>query len=177
MGSFNRRRTFRPASSAACRVACRCLSSKYAGTVITTPSSCSSRLSRALVASARRISLETSTGVFGPSLVSKASASVAASPSNCASLRSSRDLPMKRLAERTVFRTSETANSSAAAPTVTSPLKFTTEGTSLAPEASAITSTPCSDFVATRLLVVPRSMPRPRLRSRAVLSVLLGSEI
>ena len=177
MGSFNSRRTFRPASSAACRVACRCLSSKYAGTVITTPSSCSSRLSRARVASARRISLETSTGVFGPSPVSKASGSETASPSSCASLRSSRDLPMKRLAESTVFRTSETASSSAAAPTVTPSLKLTTEGMSLEPEASAITSAPCSDLVATRLLVVPRSMPRPRLRSRAVLSVLLGSEI
>ena len=177
MGSFSRRSTFRPASSAACRVACRCLSSKYAGTVITTPSSCSSRLSRARAASARRISLETSTGVLGPSPVSKASGSEAARLSNCASLRSSRDLPMKRLAERTVFRTSETANSRAAAPTVTPPLKLTTEGISLAPEASAITSAPCSNLVATRLLVVPKSIPRPRLRSRAAVSVLLGSEI
>ncbi len=64
VGSFSRRSTFRPASCAASFVACRCASSKYAGTVMTAPTRSSPSVSSARCRSVARISADTSTGVF-----------------------------------------------------------------------------------------------------------------
>ncbi len=63
VGSLRSRRTLSPARRAASLVACRWASSKYAGTVMTAPSSGPSRAASARTFSALRISAETSIGV------------------------------------------------------------------------------------------------------------------
>ncbi len=69
VGSLSRRSTVRPASRAASLVAWRCASSKYAGTVMTTPLRGPPSAASARARSAARMSAETCTGERSPATV------------------------------------------------------------------------------------------------------------
>ena len=69
VGSLSSRSTVRPASRAASLVAWRCASSKYAGTVITTPVSAPPSEASARSRSVERRSADTCTGERSPAAV------------------------------------------------------------------------------------------------------------
>ena len=103
MGSFTIRRTSRPAIRPASLVACRWLSLKYAGTVMTACSRGSPKKASARCLRARRTWADTSGGVtaLSPTLMRTTSALARNSKGQwqSSSLMSSYPRPMKRLTE------------------------------------------------------------------------------
>ena len=166
------RRTSRPARRPASRVAVRCASLKYAGTVITARSTsksnspCSRKSSSARCFSSRRTKAEISGGVN-----SRSSRPIRTTPPGCpptlngnsaaSSRTSSIPRPMKRFTEYTLREGAVSSRRCASRPTknVPSSPRDTTDGTSASPEASRMTCGTPSRTYATRLLVVPRSIP------------------
>src|SRR3954453_11088318 len=160
------RLTSSPATLPASLVAWRWSSLKYAGTVITAPSTLSPRYASASVFSFCRIIALTSGGEYSlPPAFTRASpfwprttlnGTIVSSSLTSASLR-----PMKRLTENTVFSGLETACRLATVPTRRSPppVKATTEGVVRAPSAFSTTVGSPPSSTAMHELVVPRSMP------------------
>ena len=159
------RRTSRPAILPASRVACRWLSSKWAGTVITArvglPALCLTSL---------RMRAESSSGVCCTPLMST-QRTLRPSPASRSEIRwgikpnsprsSSRVRPMRRLTEKTVWRGSLSDRALASEPTRGGPClgKQMTLGTRLLPSGPRRTTGLPSIILATKLFVVPRSMP------------------
>src|SRR3954469_22678382 len=166
VGSLMMRFTSRPATLPASLVAWRWSSLKYAGTVITAPSTLSPRYASASVFSFCRIIALTSGGEYSlPPALTRASpfwprmtlnGTIVSSSLTSASLR-----PMKRLTENTVFSGLVTAWRLATVPTRRSPppVKATTEGVVRAPSAFSTTVGSPPSSTAMHELVVPRSMP------------------
>jgi len=156
----------RPASF----VACRCVSSKYAGTVMTASVIFSPRNASASAFSFCRIIAETSCGenaspdasfTLTPSLFPSFSTAYGTRPFVLATSASSNRRPMNRLMLNTVFFGFVTAWRLASCPTTRSPplTNPTTDGTVRPPSAELMTVGSPPTIAATTLFVVPRSIP------------------
>src|SRR5919112_2954398 len=166
VGSLMMRLTSRPATLPASFVAWRWSSLKYAGTVITAPSTLSPRYASASVFSFCRIIALTSGGEYSlPPALTRASpfgprttvnGTIVSSSLTSASLR-----PMKRLTENTVFSGLVTAWRLATVPTSRSPplVNATTDGVVRAPSAFSTTVGSPPSKTAMHEFVVPRSIP------------------
>src|SRR3712207_2561913 len=166
VGSLMMRLTSRPAMRPASFVAWRWSSLKYAGTVMTAPSTLSPRYASASALSLARIIALTSGGLYSlPPAEIRASpfvpemtlyGTIDSSSRTSASLR-----PMKRLTEKTVFVGLVTAWRLATVPTRRSLpwVKATTDGVVRPPAAFGMTVGSPPSRTAMHEFVVPRSMP------------------
>ena len=162
--------TSRPAIRPASFVACRCVSSKYAGTVMTASVIFSPRNASASAFSFCKIIADTSCGEYDspessftrtPSLFPSFSTVYGTRPFVFETSESSNRRPMKRLMLKTVFFGFVTAWRLASCPTTRSPpfTKPTTDGTVRPPSAELMTVGSPPTIAATTLFVVPRSIP------------------
>jgi len=170
VGSLMMRSTSRPAMRPASRVAVRCASLKYAGTVMTARSTslsnspCAAKNASARCFSSRSTNAEISGAVNSLSprpILTTASPEKVNGKRFTSSRTSARPLPMKRFTEYAVRAGAVNNRRCASRPTKIVPDSSTEtiDGTSPSPLASRMTSGLPSLTYATSELVVPRSMP------------------